>query len=367
MSRCRWLIALLVMLGMAAESRAQIIVPNGVVPGIGFRYRNGHRSVSGFISSGMPVVPGVPWGGPFFGSFGPPVFVPPMINGYALPSTFSIPTYGAIDSHTTVNIIVPTIVQGSRNPLELGGGVNRGVDLSGVDLDVVGPEALQPGFRPGLAKAPVKKPAAKVEVAKQAPADKAKPKPEPVPPKVEVAKLQPKPAKPVFPPPKLDEPDKAPKKELMEENQRLLELGINAFQAKEYGLAAHRFRQAVEAEPAQGRGYFLLAQANLALGKYKDAVAAIENGMKRQHDWPLSDFHPRQDLYKGMDEDWAAHKKLLEEVQAKQPKQGAFLFLQAYQLWFEGERERAAELFRQARPQVGDPSFIDRFLKVAAK
>jgi hypothetical protein len=272
--------------------------------------------------------------------------------------------YGAVDNRVTVNVIAPTVVSGPR-PL-FG---QQGVDLRGVDLDVVGPEALQPGARREVARIPaqpaVKKPIEKVEVAKQV----EQPAKRPV---VEVPKKEaPAPPKPAPPKPpaaeKLPPPKLPPQAEPLHENRRLVGLGLMAFQAGEYGLAALRFRQAAEVEPAQARPYFLLAQAYLALGKYKDAVVAVENGMKRQEDWPLSAFQPRVDLYKGMEDEWFAHKKQLAEVQALHPNQPAYLFLQAYQWWFDGQRDQAAEMFERAKVLTPNNPFIGAFLKVIPK
>jgi hypothetical protein len=56
-------------------------------------------------------------------------------------------------------------------------------------------------------------------------------------------------------------------------------------------------------------------------------------------------------------------RKWLQEAYAKQPNEPAFAFVLAYQLWFDGEREEAVKLFRQARLTASDPTFIDLFLK----
>lgn len=233
------------------------------------------------------------------------------------------------------------------------------VDLSGVDFDLVGPEALQPN----LAKAPPRK---AVEAAKPAEAPRP-PKVVEQPKKQPAAKPLPEKA-PAQPPPKANPPGlPPPKAEPIDESRRLVNLGLDSFTAKEYGLAAMRFRQAIEADKAQGQPYFLLAQAYYAMGRYKDAVAAIEKGMQRVEDWPLSASQPRVDLYKGIEDDWFAHKKQLEDARTLNPKQPAYLFLQAYQLWFDGQRDQALDLFRQAKALSPDNVFIDAFLRAAPK
>ncbi len=241
------------------------------------------------------------------------------------------------------------------------------VDLSGVDLDVVGPEMLQPGFKPNIAKIPQppanKKPLEKFDVEKQ-PEIPLKPQKMKEPPQKEL----PPPAK-IAPPPPPGKPANLlePRAEPLEESRRLTELGLIAFSGREYGLAMRRFQQATEAEQGQPRPRFFLAQAYLALGQYREAVAAIENGMRRQPNWPLSGFQPRVDLYKGIEDDWFAHQKQLAEVVVLHPDRAVYLFLEAYQSWFDGQRDRAAGLFDHAKILGPDNVFIDEFLKVMPK
>jgi hypothetical protein len=347
MTRSQWFIAAPLISALMSDAAAQVIVapPPVIVPapvvliqnGIGVNFQRRYQAVPVFYGTGYTVGALVPAG---------------AIYGFPL------------DSRIRVRVIAPTV--GLAPPPLFPA---QEVDLRGVDLDVVGPEALQPGGRPNLAKIPVppaiKRPPEKVEIAKRVEAP-AKPPANMEPPKKEI----PAPPKPVPPPPG-DRPAPPglpePKAEPLEESRRLTDLGQSAFRAQEYGLAAQRFRQAVEVEPAQSIPYFLLAQAYLAVGKYKEAVSAIENGMLRQQDWPLSAFEPRVDLYKGIEEDWFAHKKQLADVQALHPDQPVYLFLQAYQWWFDGQRDQAALMFERARVLAPENAFIEAFLKVVPK
>jgi cytochrome c-type biogenesis protein CcmH/NrfG len=113
------------------------------------------------------------------------------------------------------------------------------------------------------------------------------------------------------------------------------------------------------------RAHFLAAQANLALGKYKDAVNAIEQGMRRRPDWPKADFNPRKELYKGNEPDFVEHLERLQEAQMKSPDNPTYLFLYAYALWFDGRQAEAVPLFRRARAKTADTTYIDAFLKAA--
>src|SRR5207248_9425689 len=65
-----------------------------------------------------------------------------------------------------------------------------------------------------------------------------------------------------------------------EEHARLVQLGKEAFVAQQYGRAAERFRQAI-AVMNDAPANFLLAQTEFALGKFFDAVDAIQNGDRK--------------------------------------------------------------------------------------
>src|SRR5207248_2115921 len=137
-----------------------------------------------------------------------------------------------------------------------------------------------------------------------------------------------------IPLPSLPEPD--PKVE----SRRLVKIGKQAFAEQQYGRAAERFRQAVSALPTDAEDHFLLAQAYFSLGKFREAIDAIETGVRLQPDWPDSDFRPRL-LYGGNESDFAEVMQRLEEALARLPDDPVLLFLKAYQLWFDGRRSDA--------------------------
>lgn len=343
----RWICSVLVLLLAFEEARAQLVVSypwwtgspaSFYTGGIGFNHFGRRLAVRGFVGGGVvaPVSPFFNNGVfasplPFYGSFFPPG------------------PWGVIDSRITVNVITPPAVTVSPRRLQaLLEDLDN--DLSGVDLDVVGPEALEgKPARPRAPLRPAPEPAKPAPKPDKAPPEKQKeaPKlPEPKPPKVEAPPQQ------NLPPPKND-----PK----EESERLLRLGREAFQGQFYGLAAFRFAQAVRTHPLDGSPYFLLSQAEFALGKYRDAVRAIEAGMKMQPRWQSMPFN-RFDLYKNIEADLDSHIKRLETALAREPKNADFLFLLAHIYWFAGQRDQAVILFRQARMLAVDPAFIDRFL-----
>jgi hypothetical protein len=203
-------------------------------------------------------------------------------------------------------------------------------------------------------------------VKKKEPTEPVKPETPREMPGVEISKSKP-PVRPEDVKPEPKEPGPKPpgppvKVNPREEYAQLIQLGVQAFADGEYGLAALRFRQASKVDGTLSGAYFLLSQAEFALGKYRDAVATIHTGMKLDKKWPSLIVHPRVDLYKDQAAEFAAHLKRLEAEVAAQPNQPTLLFLLAHQLWFDGRRPDALALFQRARPLTQDRTYIDVFL-----
>jgi thioredoxin-like negative regulator of GroEL len=142
----------------------------------------------------------------------------------------------------------------------------------------------------------------------------------------------------------------------------LVRAGRRAFAAGESGRAAEIFRLAIATAPEIGSAYFLLAQAQLALGKYHDAVASIHQGLAKQPDWPTAG-PPLSELYAGDAGALAEHERQLDEAAAARPDDPALDFLRAYVRWFDGRRDEARALFRQVRERVTRQEAVDRFLQ----
>lgn len=321
----RWPVVVLAVLTLAAELPAQIPIlraPGGMYYGAGFNYHRRHLNVSGGF-----------WGG---------VYPLPVLGlgpycGYP---------YGVAYQQTTVNFITPppvVVVQPALPRL-----VPYAYDVTGVDLDLQ-PAKPPPQPQPAKAKKDPDLPGVDVSVPRKPVRPGEKPPPAP-------------PAQPRLAPAPPDAPKDIPR----EEYDRLLALGLTAFRAGEYGVACRRFRQASQIEPARADAFLLAAQALLALGKYREAVGAIEAGMQRQPDWPKAPFQPRLDLYKGREEDFGQHLQWLAQTVANNPASSPLLFLYAYQLWFDNRRLEAVDFFRRARERAVTPLFIDAFLRAAA-
>lgn len=154
------------------------------------------------------------------------------------------------------------------------------------------------------------------------------------------------------------EPEANPQRE----SERLSKLGRDAFADGLYGLAIERFRRAIKLSPDNAEAYFDLSQAYFAVGKYRQAVATIAEGLKHDADWPDRRFDPRV-LYGPNQAEFIAHLGDLRTLLAADPNDPGLLFLLGHQLWFSGDRVGAEAVFRKAANRATDPTMIDEFLK----
>jgi hypothetical protein len=321
-----WFLPILILSTWVMEVDAQIFLPPGNGGGISFRYKSNRLSVSGYLHRGYP--PG------FYA-------VPVPVNPYYGPGPYYDPYYGPpagiVENRTIIQVVNP--------PPAFAPASQRDVlqDVSGVDLDLISPPHkvgpgpdLPQGGEPKIPGEDVSKPKKVI-------------RPE------DVKKEQPAPPK----------PKPMPEQTRREKSNLQLELGAAAFRNAQYGLATQRFRLAAQIDDKNPMAYFLLAQGYFALHQYDEAVKAIQQGMDLDPLWPQAKFHPRLDLYKGIEMEFTAHLERLEKVAKANPKSETILFLLGYQLWFDGQQKRAQPVFQQARPLANDPAYIDQFLKAA--
>jgi hypothetical protein len=312
MTRKLPLLAAIVFFGAGTEVRAQFYGPSIA----GVQYNGGRVKVVGYV-------------------VGPAGMLMPA-PGYVVP-------YTIVERRIIVQPFVPSLPPRAAVPE---------YDLSGIDLDVESPDRLYPPGAAPKAKPPqlARPPEARLDMPKKLD-EPAKPavKPEPPPP-------PPPPAKPPI------DDLLQPRAGAVEESQRLVDLGTRAFRAQQYGVAALRYRQATEMNPTNSRAFFLLGQAYVALGQLRDAVRSIQDGLRLRPDWPIRDFRPRTELYAEALEDWAEHRRRVDDAVKQQPQDSGYLFLRAYVAWFHGQRREAVEWFQQARPLAADPRWVDLFL-----
>jgi hypothetical protein len=145
------------------------------------------------------------------------------------------------------------------------------------------------------------------------------------------------------------------------ELNRQLDLGRAAMGDGEFGRALHRFEEAIRVSPQTASGYFHRAQAEFALGKYREAVASIVEGLRLRPDWSSARFQPRE-LYGNNLGLFDLHLQELKNTLDLRPQDPALLFLYGYQLWFDGRRGEATPILERAIERSQNPEPIQTFL-----
>lgn len=160
-----------------------------------------------------------------------------------------------------------------------------------------------------------------------------------------------KPMAPLPPPVALPDPPKVPNALGRADADRVAEAGRKAFADGQYGRALELFRRAAEITPNEPSAHYLVSQALFALGKYREAVAAIATGVATRADWSDARFASR-DLYWKKPEVFDDHLKALQQAVAEFPQDATLTFLLGHQLWFDGKKDEAKRLILKAR-QLG--------------
>jgi hypothetical protein len=166
-------------------------------------------------------------------------------------------------------------------------------------------------------------------------------------PKAPPAKAAP-PPKPVERVPPPEPPKPAPRVAGRADADRLTDDGRKAFAEGQYGRALELFRKAADISPNESSTYYLISQAQFALGKYREAVASIAAGMNLRADWSEARFNSR-DLYWKKPEAFDDHLKALRQAAAAYPDDAGLTFLLGHQLWFDGKKDEARRLILNAR------------------
>ena len=185
---------------------------------------------------------------------------------------------------------------------------------------------------------------------------------EAAPPKVQPPLAAPKAAKPVPMPPVviIPDPPRADRPIGRADADRIAEAGRKAFADGQYGRALELFRNAADITPKEPSAHYAISQALFALGKYREAVAAIAAGMALRADWPDARFHSR-DLYWKKPELFDDHMKGLRAAVEAFPQDSSILFLLGHQLWFDGKHVEATPLIVKARAGGKEQSPAEAF------
>ncbi len=331
----RWLLALSALVLVVADLPGQVIISTqgpafGGYGAFGGSFQYGPRLGHGRLAFGFGGYGYYGWPS-YWGSFRQTTIIySPPIAYYPVPVPVPVPA--APVDQLAMDILPPEawpLAQLRRQP-----------------LDQFPPPAQRPPQRPP----PEPKPAAPPPQA-----NPPRPPPQPVPPP---QPQPPPPPKPLPPPPQPPPPAREP----LDENARQMDQGKQAFAARTYGKAAELFRLAIRAAPNLPQAHFLLAQAYFALGKYPEAVDAIQAGMALQPDWPAARFRPRE-LYGLNAADYLEQLRRLEQIIQANPADPLLLFLYAYQLWFDGRQDEARVWFQKALPGSPYRDLIQRFLR----
>jgi len=266
------------------------------------------------------------------------------------PIAYVSPYRGSLYRRVTVFYVAPSVATTSL-PLDSPSTapIDRGIPDE--DRIVIMPRPRKPEEAPPPKPEPAPEPAAKPLPGVPASVFR------PVKPEDRARALQPVAPEPPPPPPLPRPPDQP-----LSEPARLIGLAKEAFAEGAYGLAERRFRQVTTAAPDEALAYFLLAQAQFAQGKYQEAVASIQVGLRRHPDWPRTRFRPR-DLYGAEAADFPEQLRHLTDTLPRHPKDPVVLFLLAYQLWLDGQQVEARKLFERAAAVTPDRTLIDCFLQ----
>jgi hypothetical protein len=173
------------------------------------------------------------------------------------------------------------------------------------------------------------------------------PPPKAAPPKAAAPKAA-KPAPPPPPPVILPDLPKVARPLGRADADRIAEAGRKAFAEGQYGRALELFRHAADITPKEPSAHYVIAQALFALGKYREAVAAIAAGMALRADWSEARFLSR-DLYWKKPDVFDEHLKSLQAAVEAFPGDAALLFLLGHQLWFDGKHAEATPFILKAR------------------
>lgn len=139
-----------------------------------------------------------------------------------------------------------------------------------------------------------------------------------------------------------------------------LDHGRDAYAHGGYALAERLFRKAAELLPNETMAHFLLAQSQFSQGKYQEAYVAIQSGLLVCPAWPLAPFLPRE-LYGPDPAEFTLHLQRLDDARARFADDFYLHYLYAYELWFDGRKDEARQVF--VRLQALTPGPVTPFVR----
>ena len=143
---------------------------------------------------------------------------------------------------------------------------------------------------------------------------------------------------------------------------RLVAEGDAHFHARRYVEAAERYREATRQFPDEAGPYFQFGHALLAAGEFRVSARALEQGLRRDPEWPRKRFLLR-DFFSNPGEVDAQVEALKARVEAR-PKDADAWFLLGYLLHFSPERASARRVFQETLSAAPDHPGAVAFLVV---
>jgi hypothetical protein len=138
---------------------------------------------------------------------------------------------------------------------------------------------------------------------------------------------------------------------------KLIALGDASFGKQQYVAAVDRYRSAAQFAPDLAEPFFRQGHALVAAGQYENAVKAFRRGLKIRSDWTGSPFRLNQ-LYGDAQIAKTGHLENLAKAIETNPLDSHLLLALGMQLFFDGQRDRAAVFFTRVAQLGGNEDHL---------
>jgi len=143
---------------------------------------------------------------------------------------------------------------------------------------------------------------------------------------------------------------------------KFIGFGDAHFANQKYVDAFQRYKKSAQAAPGLAQAYFRQVYALAAQERYDLAAKALKRGLALDPGWARSKFQ-LDELYGPNQLAKKAHLDALTKEVAARPHDADLVFLLAVWCYFDGRRDRAAQLMPQAAGMLGpDAGLLDGFL-----
>jgi len=153
-----------------------------------------------------------------------------------------------------------------------------------------------------------------------------------------------------------------PSDQAIERAEHFIQAGDNLFQQQRYQEALGRYKDAVAAAPGYAEAHLRKGLAYLATNRPDEAVESIELAVQQNPE--VAGTSLTLDALLGNN---GLAKSSILETNARRavtdPQNAEYLFCVAVLLYFDGDRERALQVFQAARQAGGDADYIEAFEK----